>query len=620
MKLKYCLLALAILSCTNIVIGQERLRRDESFLGIHFDFHAGASDKNIGANTTPKMVETILDMVHPDYIQIDCKGHPGYSSYPTKVGNPAPGVVTDPLAVWRKVTASHGVGLYMLYSGVWDARAVELHPNWAVIGSDGKPSDRITSVFSPYSDRLLIPQLKELAGTYGVDGVWVDGECWATTLDYGERAVRLFKEKTGADHAPLSPEDPLWYEWKQFNREAFREYLRHYIAAVRNESPDFQICSNWAYTHHMSEPVSAPVDFLSGDYSASNSVNSARVAARYLSSQGMPWDLMAWSFGYKDGKSVGQKPSVQLMREAAVTLSQGGGFQAYYTQNRDGSFNLEKLSSMADVAVFARVRQQYCHHSVQIPQVAVLLSTFDYQHRNIPGNPGALFPNNTGRAAGILQCLLECQYSVDLLGEASLQPDMSRFPVIVIPECDSLSPLFCDDLVDYARNGGSLLVVGEKMSSLFSRLSGVTLQEGRWFSVSLGKGKIGFIPEAVSNDYENARRDTEIRSGMKTLVAGMFSNPAAEVISSPFVDVSVRKLDGRLQLHLVNTSGDHRNAALIEKIDPVRNLEISIRCPEKPARIIRQPYGKAIPFRYKDGIASLKLDSLEIYDILEVIQ
>ena len=54
MKLKYCLLALAILSRTNIVIGQERLRRDESFLGIHFDFHAGASDKNIGANTTPK--------------------------------------------------------------------------------------------------------------------------------------------------------------------------------------------------------------------------------------------------------------------------------------------------------------------------------------------------------------------------------------------------------------------------------------------------------------------------------------------------------------------------------------------------------------------------------------
>ena len=120
MKIKPLNILFALLLCSNIVTGQERLRRDQSFLGIHFDFHAGAANKNIGANTTPEMVGTILDMVHPDYIQIDCKGHPGYSSYPTKVGNPAPGLVTDPLVVWRKVTADRGVGLYMHYSGVWD--------------------------------------------------------------------------------------------------------------------------------------------------------------------------------------------------------------------------------------------------------------------------------------------------------------------------------------------------------------------------------------------------------------------------------------------------------------------------------------------------------------------
>ena len=199
MKQRLFLVFLTTVLCSGIVTGQERLRRDQSFLGVHFDFHAGPSDKNIGANTTPQMVGTILDMVHPDYIQVDCKGHPGYSSYPTEVGNPAPGLVTDPLAVWRKVTADRGVGLYMHYSGVWDARAVELHPDWAVKDPSGNPSDRITSVFGPYVDKLLVPQLKELAGKYGVDGLWVDGECWATTLDYGEKAVRLFKEETGFD-------------------------------------------------------------------------------------------------------------------------------------------------------------------------------------------------------------------------------------------------------------------------------------------------------------------------------------------------------------------------------------------------------------------------------------
>ena len=108
-----------------------RLKRAESFLGIHFDFHAGPDCTEIGKNTTREMIENIIDQVHPDYLQIDCKGHRGLSSYPTKVGNPAPGFVGDPLRLWRQVTAERGVALYMHYSGVWDSEAIRRHPDWA---------------------------------------------------------------------------------------------------------------------------------------------------------------------------------------------------------------------------------------------------------------------------------------------------------------------------------------------------------------------------------------------------------------------------------------------------------------------------------------------------------
>lgn len=90
-----------------------RLKRAESFLGLHLDFHASATDQNIGQNTTPEMVQAILDRVQPDYIQVDCKGHAGYSSYPTQVGNQAGSFVGNPIRVWRSVTAQRGVGLYM---------------------------------------------------------------------------------------------------------------------------------------------------------------------------------------------------------------------------------------------------------------------------------------------------------------------------------------------------------------------------------------------------------------------------------------------------------------------------------------------------------------------------
>ena len=303
-----------------------RMRRADSFLGVHFDFHAGDDCDRVGDRTTREMVELVIDKVKPDYIQIDCKGHRGYSSYPTKVGNPAPGFVGDPLRIWRDVTRERGIALFMHYSGVWDYHAVATHPKWAAINANDKPNDKAASVFGPYADELMIPQLRELAGPYGVDGVWVDGDCWGTTPDYGEVAVRKFCEQTGAKSAPRTAEEPYWNEWMDFHREGFRRYVRHYVGELKQSHPDFQVISNWAFSDHMPEPVSADVSGLSGDFSPDNSVNSARFAGRCLEDQGVPWDLMSWSFSRKTRK---QKPAVQLMQEASVVLALGGGYHRH---------------------------------------------------------------------------------------------------------------------------------------------------------------------------------------------------------------------------------------------------------------------------------------------------
>ena len=136
-----------------------------------------------------------------------------------------------------------------------------------------------------------------------------------------------------------------------------------------------------------------------------------------------------------------------------------------------------------------------------------------------------MFPNDAGGAGGVLECLLDSQYSVDLLGEGSLQPDMGRFPLIVIPECETLSEVFRDDLLEYVRGGGSLLVIGEEMSGSFSKASGISLQGDKWFTTGFGSGKIGFIPTRISGDYDSGgahqkqkRIENILRSGGNHIV------------------------------------------------------------------------------------------------------
>lgn len=640
-----------------------RLKRAESFLGIHFDFHAGPDCKEVGRNTTRAMIENIIDRVRPDYLQIDCKGHPGYSSYPTKVGNPVPGFVGDPLRLWREVTAQRGVALYMHYSGVWDGHAVK-NPGWAAADASGKPSARATSFWGPYVDQLLIPQLRELAGDYGIDGVWIDGDCWAAMPDYSESAVKAFRVATGFDAVPQKPGEPHWFEWLEFNRQAFRGYLNHYIAEVKRTNPTFQICSNWAFTDHMPEAVCAPVDFISGDYAPDDSVNSARLAGRFLPRQGKAWDLMAWSFSRKPSPTPGgrmQKTAVQLQREAAVVLALGGGFQAYHKQKRDGSIYDEEMAVMAEVAKFCRERQAICHHAEAVPQIALLFSTAAH-YRTING----LFSRNNARIGGVLQALLDSQQSVELAAEHHLAGRMGEYPLIIVPEWPYLDPAFKRDLVAYANGGGSLLLIGPRTAALFQEELGVTLDgnananaplflqhEGALVAVTgnrqpvklsrdavsigamvatkdgvsppqpaasmtkFGRGKIAATYFSFGAAYTKEPSETA-RAFLAGLVRQIFPNPLVAVEGSREVDVCVARNHGKLLVNLVNTAGPHRTQPIIDTIPPVGPLTVTIRVPREPRRVTLEPGGRPLAYDSRNGKIRMTLPELAIHDIIAV--
>jgi len=660
----FALLAAAVLSVSALPAQTPpRLKRADSFLGIHFDFHAGATDQEVGRNTTRAMIENIIDLVHPDYLQIDCKGHPGYSSYPTKVGQPVPGFVGDPLRSWRDVTAARGVGLFMHYSGVYDVHAIKA-PGWGAINADGKPNARATSFWGPYAEQLLIPQLRELAGVYGVDGVWVDGECWAAAPDYSAPALAAFRAATGITTVPRKAGEPQWFEFLEFHREAFRKYLRHYIAAVKKTNPTFQICSNWAYTDHMPEPVNAPVDFLSGDYAPDDSVNSARLSGRYLARQGVPWDLMAWSFSRKASTTPGQKTqksAVQLQREAAIVLALGGGFQAYFKQKRDGSITDEEMLVMAEVAKFCRERQALSHHAEAVPQIAVLFSKDDNYRRS-----NGLFSRNLARVRGVLEPLLESQQSVEVLGEHQLTGRLASYPLIIVPESDYLAPAFRDELAAYARAGGNLLLIGPGSAKLFERELSLTLSgnlspnaplqlvhagsdvtlNGRAQNVTLpanarvfgalrsaklpnapaqpaasitpvGRGRIAAVyftaGQIYAKDHPPALRDF-----LHALARELFPHPLVTVTGSRDVDVVTARNHGKLLVHLVNTSGAHATAPILPTIAPLGPLTVTIRAAKTPARVTLEPGARPLPFTYANGMIALTVLQLEIHDIIAV--
>lgn len=456
------------------------LKRKDSFFGLHFDFHAVTDDQHIGRTLTYGMIDSLLTEVRPDFIQVDCKGHPGISSYPTKVGTAATSFDKDPLRLWREVTRRHGVALYVHYSGVYDKQALKLHPDWAAMNSKGSMSSDNTSVFGPYADQLLIPQLKELSREYGIDGVWVDGDCWATVPDYGAAALKAFREQTGANKAPHQPVsneyDSLYGQWMNFHRQAFLNYVQHYTSVMHSFNPDFQVASNWAFSSFIPRPVSVDVDFLSGDLTPVNSLNNAAFEGRCLASQAQaynkPWDIMSWSFtlNWETGLQT-KKSAAQLEQEAAEIISMGGGFQCYFTQNRDASIKPWQIPTMAGLSSFVQARRKFCKGAIPVPQIAVLYSGAAHERRT-----REVFSNGgLERMMGITTALLDGQQAVEIKMEHHLHGKMNQYPLIVVPEWDWLPDPFRDELLQYVAGGGKLLVIGAKATRLFAKEAGLRL-------------------------------------------------------------------------------------------------------------------------------------------------
>ena len=637
------------------------------YFGLHFDFHAETTDSLLGSTLSERSMDSLLNAVKPDFIQIDCKGHPGVTSYPSKVANAttARRFFSDPLKFYRAVTKKHGVDLYVHYSGIQDYAILKKHPAWGLVNANGTTDPGNTSVYSPYVDSLMIPQLREVAD-YGANGVWVDGDCWATQLDYSPKALAAFKSETGITTVPRSEKEPYYQAFRNVARRAFINYVGHYADELHRSHPAFRVISNWAYSSMMPEPIAINIDYLSGDLAPMSSVNWATLEARILAAQGRmyhkPWDLMSWSFWY-DNIGGDQKTAIQLKQEAAQTIAHGGGYQGYFHQNRDASLDFGELPVMAALARFVRERQAFCQNATSVPQIAVL-----YSNTTLKKMDKQLFSRDQMyRLQGTLTALLDNQLPCEVLAEHHLTGKMAQYPLIVVSQQDTLSPDFRQELLNYARQGGNLLLIGVETTRNFAPELGVVpvgqaTKTTKWLhyngkttvfnglfqpvkitgnasvfgqmdrlengvvsnyiaatTTAFGKGKLIGIYADLSRDYEK-HQSSKQRDFVGSLLGPLLPNPLVTVSGSHLVHLVVNRLNNKLTVNLINTGGHHADPQVFtyDEVPPLHNLTVKIHINKKPSRIVQQPENIALPFTFANGTATVTVPQLAIHSILMV--
>jgi hypothetical protein len=649
------------------------------YFGLHYDLHAGHGDTELGVRAKPAELARMFKLASVDFVQTDCKGHPGYTSWfsKTRGASVPPKLKADALKGWREGTRRVKLPLHCHYSGIWDMAAGAKHPDWTRVGSDGKRAAKPEKMCprGPYLEKLLIPQMLELIDRYKVDGFWVDGDIWATEPCYCKRCCAEFTRRTGTKRPPKKQGDANWPAWIQFSLDSFYEYVTRYCDAVHRHKPGVLVASNWIQTFRNPGKPAVPTDWISGDNNWVWGLDGSRCEARFISTRNKPWDIMLWAFyksrGMEDPTSPWAfKPVEMISQEASVTLALGGSVQVYENPSplRSGQLIPWRMKRIGAVGKFVKARRELCQGTQTIGQVAVL-----HSEAHAPQHRGAnlMWGVDTGHVQGAVYSLLEHHYNVDILDEWALLQRIGEFQIVVAPECPELSRRMIDALKRFVNLGGKLLLSGARMLEAFGEeflgvkaggleekaichipssnsstpvyssalrlvqpvtavgighLGRTSLLDERlwdgpaWTLRKSGSGAVAYVPFDIFRAFAHERY-VGVREFVGAIMSRLAGRLSIRVAAPRCVDVILRKKGSRKLAHFINRSSGLPNVPSNGAIDEIQStgpITIEFDLPQRPKKVSLAFEDGKLMWMYERGTLRATLERVHIHAALVV--
>ncbi len=266
-------------------------------------------------------------------------------------------------------------------------------------------------------------------------------------------------------------------------------------------------------------------------------------------------------------------------------------------------------------------------------------------------------------ARGIVDALVESHYSVDVIPDWKLREAAQQYPCLVVPDWTNIGRQVRDLLLEYARAGGRLLLVGADNALLFREALAVRFlgeasdqrayvpgaevfanMRGVWVDVepmgafvletrfptydamrdgkpaatlnAYGDGHIAAIYGPAGSAFA-ATHAPETRR-LVARVLGRIFTPSFTIEGPPVVEAVLRRKGETSLLHLCNAAGMQlaSDYGAVDFVPPVGPLRLRLRMPRRPRRVSAEPGGRRLEGSWSDGVWSGVLDRLEIHAIV----
>lgn len=425
-----------------------------SFYLLHEDHHT-RDQFEVGRDADPQETARLINLSRPDVIQIHAKGNPGWTTYPTGIGFTPPKLARDVMAIWRDIARQEGYRFSTYYNIGRDGEIMNRHPEWNRVKADGKLYERALCYHSGVAEEYLWPMVREIIANYHPDGFWFDGSAFTVSVCYCPKCRERFRAEHDLE-PPQKPGSPGWDQYKEMQRQIYREFVHKTAAMIRDIDPGCLVAFNWAYSLRMTEKPDDGIDYLTGDIR--NNVDALSGEAHWYDSQNKPFDLMT-SVWIRDNNRLEPKPREQIEQEMAIIIANGGRYFVWDAPTPQSGLNTKNMEFLgAVVAPFLRQRQRWCLNSRRVSDVSLLNDSAS--HYAVSDKSPVCFSKNNNRIEGACDALCRLHLNYEMVPDWRLQKKDIGSPVLIVEHPKVLTGETVQALREYVSSGGILLMTG----------------------------------------------------------------------------------------------------------------------------------------------------------------
>jgi hypothetical protein len=572
---------------------------------------------------------------------------------------------------WKDAATRGGYHFSAYYNLGRDGEIMKRHPEWNRIDAKGKLVDRALCYQSGVAENYLFPMINEIIDLYHPEGFWLDGSCFTVQNCYCDKCQERFIKETGLAAAPRNPEDNGWDEFKEMQRQVYRELVENTSKTIKRRDPDCLVAINLAYGNQMPEEAPSYLDYLTCDIG--NRVDLIPAQACWFDSQNKPFDLMTTAF-YNDhnDKTVVPKPKGQIEQEMAVIISNGGHYFVWDNPSPKGGLSRERFEMLGEVAApFLRSRQEWCTDSKRAPDVSLFHGSASH-YATTQSSPKAFSAENEVFRDADLS-LREMHLNHEMISDERLSKLDIHSKLLIIEDPLVLTRENRIAILNFVTKGGTLLITGhgiegpdmqkitglevvkapdqvegcmvnieDKQISLNHQMASVITTNAKKVIVGslangeeivlltlnkLGKGRVYSVPFALfSNTLEMGIRGKFKEYVMERILP--LSKRLASTDAPSSVEIILREKDNQKVVHLVNMAKgertrDERNSwnlsTCIKNIPATPPCNITLSLTGKPKSVILQPQGlEVMDWTYKKGYLQVTVPSFDIHQMLIV--